>query len=267
MDANSQASLAGKQALREQVGDRAYADWKSNDHRARRLVSEFIGTSGLTFVLSGGAAILAAHGGGDLAPYQYAFILSAISALWLTAAVYFLGDISSHFNPAMTLGFALRGDMGFPMALCYMVVQFTAASAGSVTAAALFGTGGNLAATVPQPDMHLQAVIFEAILTFGMVLLILSMTNGPKLLGPAVPLAVGAYVMAMGTMGGPFDGAAFNPARAFGPDFARGDFSTYWVYAVGSLIGVFVAVAIARFLRGPAKASEANAAMGNPLDS
>jgi hypothetical protein len=41
--------------------------------------------------------------------------------------------------------------MGFPMALCYMVVQFIAATAGSVTAAALFGTGGNLAATVPQP--------------------------------------------------------------------------------------------------------------------
>lgn len=266
MDVNSQASLAGKQALREQVGDRAYADWKSNDHRARRLVSEFIGTSGLTFVLSGGAAILAAHGGADLAPYQYAFILSAISALWLTVAVYFLGDISSHFNPAMTLGFALRGDMGFPMALCYMVVQFIAATAGSVTAATLFGTGGNLAATVPQPDMHLQAVIFEAILTFGMVLLILSMTNGPKLLGPSVPLAVGAYVMAMGTMGGPFDGAAFNPARAFGPDFARGDFSTYWIYPCGSLIGVLAAVGIARFLRGPAKAQEANAAMGNPLD-
>ena len=266
MESNTQTSLTGEKALQQQVGSRFYADWKSNDHRARRLISEFIGTSGLTFVLSGGAAILAGYGGGDLAPYQYAFILSAIAALWLTAAVYFLGDISSHFNPAMTLGFALRGDMGFPMALCYMVVQFTAAAVGSVTAAALFGTGGNLAATVPQPDMHVQAVIFEAILTFGMVLLILGMTDGPKLLGPSVPLAVGAYVMAMGTMGGPFDGAAFNPARAFGPDFARGDFSTYWIYPCGSLIGALIAVGVARFLRGPAKAQEANAAMGNPLD-
>ena len=49
--------------------------------------------------------------------------------------------------------------------------------------------------------------------------------------------------------------------------YSRWDFSTYWVYAVGSLIGMLVAVAVARFLRGPAKASEANAAMGNPLDS
>lgn len=265
MTTNTEPGLSGQQALRQQVGDRFYADWKSDDHRARRLVSEFIGTSGLTFVLSGGAAILAGYGGGNLAPYQFAFILSTVAALWLVAAVYFLGDISSHFNPAMTLGFALRGDIGIPMALCYIFVQYVAASVGSCTAAFLFGTGGNLAATVPQTGMMYQAVALEAILTFGMVLMILGMTNGPKLDGSSVPLAVGAYVMAMGTMGGPFDGAAFNPARAFGPDFARGDFSTYWVYPCGSLIGVLVAVAVARFLRGPARASEANAAMGNPL--
>lgn len=266
MSNQNQINLSGQEALRQQVGDRFTADWKSNDHRARRLVSEFIGTFGLTFVLSGGAAVLAGYGGATLAPYQFAFILSAIAALWLVAAVYFLGDISSHFNPAMTLAFTLRGDMGFPMAIAYWIVQFAGASAGSCVAAWLFGTGGNLAATMPQTGMHLQAVVLEAILTFGMVLMILGMTNGPKLDSSSVPLAVGAYVMAMGTMGGPFDGAAFNPARAFGPDFARGDFSTYWIYPCGSLIGVLVAVAIARFLRGPAKASEANAAMGNPLN-
>lgn len=265
MNSSLKGELSGQQALRQQVGDRFYADWKSNDHRARRLVSEFIGTSGLTFVLSGGAAILAGYGGATLAPYQFAFILSTVAALWLVAAIYFLGDISSHFNPAMTLGFTLRGDIGIPMACCYILVQLVAAAVGSCVAAWLFGTGGNLAATVPQPGMLYQAVVFEAILTFGMVLLVLGMTNGPKLDGSSVPLAVGAYVMAMGTMGGPFEGAAFNPARAFGPDFARGDFSTYWVYPCGSVIGVLAAVAVARLLRGRAKASEANAAMGNPL--
>jgi glycerol uptake facilitator-like aquaporin len=107
---------------------------------------------------------------------------------------------------------------------------------------------------------------FEAILTFGMVLVVLSMANGPKLNSSFIPIAVGAYVMAMGTTGGPYDGAAFNPARAFGPDFACGDLSTYWVYPLGSLIGVLVAVAVERFLRGPAKAQEAEAAMGTPLD-
>jgi len=257
----------GKDALARSVGNRFYASWTSNDHRARRLVSEFIGTSGLTFVLSGGAAVLAKYGGAQLKTFEFAFILSAVSALWLVAAVYFLGDISAHFNPAMTFAFTLRGDMGWAMACVYFAVQMVAAAIGSVVAAGLFGHGGNLAATVPQPGQPWPAVACEAIFTFGMVLLVLSMANGPKLNGSFVPLAVGAYVMAIGTMGGPFDGAAFNPARAFGPDVARRDFTEYWVYPLGSLLGAIGAVGVARFLRGPAKAQEAQAAMGTPLDA
>jgi aquaporin Z len=50
----------GKAALIASVGGaRGYADWKNPDHRLRRLLSEFIGMAGLTFVLSGCAAILA----------------------------------------------------------------------------------------------------------------------------------------------------------------------------------------------------------------
>jgi glycerol uptake facilitator-like aquaporin len=256
----------GQGALEAATGPRFTADWKSPQHRVRRLLAEFIGTAGLTFILSGGAAILASFGGADLAKYQYAFILSTVSALWLTAAVYFLGDISAHFNPAMTFAFALRKDMHWYMACVYVAVQFFAAAVGSLAARALFGAGGNLAATIPAPGHELGAVGFEAILTFGMVLLVLSMANGPKLDGAYIPLAVGAYVMAAGTMGGPYDGAAFNPARAFGPDLARGDLSTYWVYPLGSLVGAVAAVLIAAIFRGASTAQEAQAAMGTPLE-
>jgi hypothetical protein len=69
--------------------------------------------SGLTFILSGGAATLARYGGHALQPWQTVLILSEASALRLAVAVYFLGDISAHFNPATTLAFALRRDMGW----------------------------------------------------------------------------------------------------------------------------------------------------------
>src|SRR5215469_1705204 len=145
----------GKAALIASVGGtRGYADWTDPDHRLRRLLAEFLGMAGLTFVLSGGAAILARYGGHALQPWQTVLVLSLVSALWLVAAIYFLGDVSAHFNPATTLAFALRRDM----------------------------------------------------------------------------VAVGAYVLAWGSMGGPYDGAAFNPARAFGPDVALGALSTWWVY-------------------------------------
>lgn len=260
------AGQTSREALAAEIGTAKFtADWKDDSHRGRRLLAEFIGTAGLTFVLSAGAASIAVYGGGStLASITVAFILSAISALWLVAAIFFLGDISAHFNPAMTLAFALRGDMGWVMAAVYWIVQFFAAVCGSMLARSFFGVEGNLAATQPQPGLAWQAVGFEAVLTFGMVLMVLGIANGPKLNGQFVPLAVGAYIMALGTMGGTFEGAAMNPARAFGPDVARGDLSTWWVYLLGPCLGAIIAVGVAHVLRGSAKAQEAEAAMGNP---
>ena len=120
----------GEAALVMQIGQARFnADWRSPEHRFRRLLAEFIGTAGLTFVLSGGAAILTLYGGVKMEPLIGAFVLSAISSLWLVVAIYFLGDISSHFNPAMTFPFATRGDMGGPMAAVYMIVHLIAAAA------------------------------------------------------------------------------------------------------------------------------------------
>jgi aquaporin Z len=55
-----------------------------------------------------------------------------------------------------------------------------------------------------------------------------------------------------------------NPARALGPDVALGELGTWWVYLVGPCAGAVIAVGVAWVLRGPAKAQEARAAMGDP---
>ena len=255
----------GKQALISEVGTKHYyASWTSHEHLKRRLLSEFIGMFGLTFILSGGAAMLVKYGGGDPSPYSIALILAAISALWLMVAIIFLGDISAHFNPAMTFAFALRGDMAWRIAAVYWGVQCVAAIAGSLVARWFFGPLGNLGATRPPDGMDLQAVAFEALITFGLVLMVLGIANGPKLSGPFVPFAMAGYIMAWGSMGGPFDGAAMNPARALGPDVALGDLATWWIYLVGPMAGAAIAVVVARVLRGPAKSQEALAAIGNP---
>jgi glycerol uptake facilitator-like aquaporin len=257
----------GKAAFIASVGGtRSYADWTNPDHRLRRLLAEFIGMAGLTFILSGGAAILARYGGHALQPWQTVLVLSAVSALWLVVAVYFLGDISAHFNPATTLAFALRRDMGWIMAGAYWLVQFAAAACGSLLARGFFGPAGHLAATMPKPGQSWQAAGFEVIITFGLVLMVLNLANGPKLNGPFIPLAVGAYIMAWGTMGGPFEGASMNPARSFGPDLALGQLSTWWIYLIGPMTGAVIAVGVAQVLRGPARAQEAGAAQGTPLN-
>jgi uncharacterized protein (DUF2062 family) len=54
--------------------------------------------------------------------------------------------------------------------------------------------------------------------------------------------------------------------RALADGLAVGDLTSWWVYLVGPVVGAFIAVGVARVLRGPAKEQEAVAAMGTPLD-
>ena len=49
-------------------------------------------------------------------------------------------------------------------------------------------------------------------------------------------------------------------------DLALGQLSTWWVYLIGPVAGAVIAVGVARVLRGPARAQEAGAAQGTPLD-
>jgi hypothetical protein len=78
---------------------------------------------------------------------------------------------------------------------------------------------------------------------------------------------VGAYIFSLATTGGLFDGAAMNPARAFGPDLALGEFGTLWVYIVGPVLGAGAAVLLDGALRGQATAREAATAQGITLDA
>jgi aquaporin Z len=99
----------GKAALIASVGGtRGYADWTNPGHRLRRLLSEFIGMAGLTFVLSGGAAILVRYGGRTLQPWQTVLVLSLVSALWLVVAVYLIGPVTGAVI-AVGVAHVLRG--------------------------------------------------------------------------------------------------------------------------------------------------------------
>ena len=246
--------------LISRAGPRYHADWSDASHHHRRLISEFIGTFGLVGVLSFGSAILTGFGQPPVGNVVIVTLLSLVSSLWLVIAIYALGDVSAHFNPAMSFAFALRGDMSWRRTGAYWIVQCLAAIAAAMLARATFGTGGGLASVIPQPGMNWSAVVFEAVLTGGFVLLVLAIAQGPKLNGPFTPLAVAAYIMSLGTVGGLFEGAAMNPARALGPDLAVGRLDVVWVYGLGSLIGAIVAVQIDRALRGEASVSEADIA-------
>jgi aquaporin Z len=96
----------------------------------------------------------------------------------------------------------------------------------------------------------MAAFWMELLLTVGLVSVILGTTSGAQNIGLFGAIGVGGYIALAGLWASPASGASMNPVRSFAPDAVSGDFSHLWVYLVGPVIGMVVAVAIAYVLRG-----------------
>jgi aquaporin Z len=227
----------------------------------RRLFSELLGTFFLVVVGAGGGVVNAVSHG---AISRTAAVTAP--ALMVMAIILFMGTISgAHLNPAVTLAFAGRGDFPWRRVPGYIIVQLIGATLACLLLWAMLGKVGALGATEPGPGISgLQAMTTEALLTVGLVSTILGTASRAQNVGPLSALAVAGYITLAGLWSSPISGASINPARSFGPDLARGDFSNYWVYLAGPLIGAAIALGIAWILRGRSgDAGGAAAAQGN----
>jgi len=109
-----------------------------------------------------------------------------------------------------------------------------------------------LGATTPGHGIDaIQAATMELVLTAGLVSTILGTASRAQNLGPISAFGVAAYIVLAGLWSSPISGASMNPARSFAPDLVLGDFSTFWIYVLGPFAGAFLAVGLARLLRGP----------------
>ena len=235
------------------------ADFDNPRLEWRRLFAEVLGTFFLVLVGAGGGVVNAVSGGQISRG-------TAVTApgLMVMAIILFMGAVSgAHLNPAVTLGFAIRGDFPWRRVPGYIIAELLGATLGVLFLAAAFGKVGSLGATEPGPGISdLQAMITELILTVGLFSVILGTASRSQNLGPLSALGVGAYIVLAGLWSSPISGASMNPARSFGPDVVLGDFSHYWVYVVGPLLGVAVATGLAYLLRSHADAGGAAAAQG-----
>jgi aquaporin Z len=225
----------------------------------RRLFSEFLGTFFLVLAGAGGAVVSAQSGG---AIGRTAAVTAP--ALTVMAIILFMGTISgAHLNPAVSLGFAARGDFPWRRVPGYIVMQLAGASVACLSLWALFGKIGSLGATEPGSGVsNTTAMGIELLLTVGLLSTILGTASKAQNVGPLSALAVGGYIALAGLWSSPISGASMNPARSFGPDAVNGDFSHYWVYVAGPLLGAAIAVGIAWILRGAGDAGGAAAAQG-----
>src|SRR3954453_17004537 len=226
----------------------------------KRLFSETIGTFLLVVVGAGGGVVGAVSDG---AISRTSAVVAP--ALMVMAIILFMGAVSgAHLNPAVTLGFAARGDFPWRRVPGYIVVQLVGAPLACLLLWAIFGKIGSLGATKPGPGIDSwQAMLIELVLTAGLLSTILGTASRGQNVGPMSALAAAGWIALAGLWSSPVSGASKNPARSFGPDAALGDFSHYWVYVVGPLLGAAIAVGIAWILRGAGDAGGQAAAQGS----
>jgi aquaporin Z len=211
----------------------------------RRLFAEVLGT----FLL-----VLAAAGGGILHAKGQISLSAAVVApgLMVMAIILFMGAVSgAHLNPVVSVAFAMRRDFAWRRVPRYIAAQLVGAALACLFLLAVFGNVAHLGATLPGHGYApWQALLIEIALTGGLVSVILGTASSAQNVGAIGALGVGGYIALAGLWAAPVSGASMNPARSFGPALVSGDWTAYWVYVVGPLVGAVIAVACALMLRG-----------------
>ena len=155
----------------------------------RRLTAEALGTALLVATVVG-SGIMAESLTKDVALALLGNTLPTGAILVVLITI--LGPISgAHFNPAVTLVFALRRELTPREALQYMMVQIAGGIAGTVIAHAMFA--------LPLLDASLKVRtggaqwLAESVAAFGLIATILA---GIRFERAAVPWLVGLYITA-----------------------------------------------------------------------
>jgi aquaporin TIP len=209
----------------------------------QRAVAEFVGTFTLIFI--GVGSIVAAHDIGDPSLIGVAIAHGVAIAVMVSA----LGHISGgHFNPAITFGFLVTRRIKPAMGVAYWGAQLAgaAAAAGAIRAlipASLTEAPVNLGVPALEHGVNSGAGFgLEAIMTFFLVWVVFATAVDPRGAFKSIAgLAIGLTITIDILFGGPFTGAAMNPARAFGPQVVGNHWSHGWVWYAGPVVGATAA--------------------------
>ena len=228
-----------------------------------RLIIEFLGTFVLVTVAAGSGVINHYVGGGPISRTAAVIAPGAV----VMAMIYAWGPLSGlHINPAVTFAFASRRVFPAGWVLPYWVVQFAGAIGAALFLQAMFGdvsAGGNYPIAKPGGDW--RSLVMETALTAILVSIILNTATGGRSIGHNAAIAVGSTVALLGLFASPISGASMNPARTLGPDIVGNDYTGWWIYILGPVIGAAIAVAIIGAVRGLPDKEERDAAQGGAL--
>jgi glycerol uptake facilitator-like aquaporin len=217
---------------------------------ARRAFAEWLGTAFLLAAVVGSGIMAQKLSGGNVA---LALLCNTIAtgAILVTLILAFAPVSGAHFNPAVTLAFAMRGETAWRDAATYVAAQTSGAIVGVWIAHLMF----------ERPLLQLSLTqrsgagqwLAEATATFGLLLTIFGVASRTP---AAVPYAVGLYITSAYwfTASTSFANPAVTIARSLSDTFAGIAPQGVPAFIAAQLAGALLAVPLASWLWGGAPA-------------
>lgn len=216
----------------------------------KKYLAEFIGTFVLVFLGTGTVAI--ANSGETAIGYLGIGLAFGMAVMVMACAV---GGVSGgNFNPAVSLAMMMNKRLEVKDGIFYIIAQFIGAIAASGVLSIFIKALDLPRDGFGQTDFPNitagQAFLFEAIITFLFVFVILMVTSTKFGNQALAPIAIGTVLAFLIIVALNVTGGSLNPARSFGPAiFAGGSaLSNYWVYLLAPLVGSAVAAVAAKFM-------------------
>jgi MIP family channel proteins len=216
--------------------------------KPQKLAAEFVGTFALIFFGVGSICAdqfihASTNGQSNLGLLGIALAHGLAIGIMVTS----LGHISGgHFNPAVTIGIWVTRRISTFEALAYWVAQLAGGTAAALILRRLpVDVWGPVQLGTPDLAIGItraNGIIFEAVMTFFLVFVVFATAVDEKgAFNKIAGFAIGLSITMGALFGGPFTGAALNPARAFGPALASNHWNNHSVYWLGPLLGGLVA--------------------------
>lgn len=209
----------------------------------RKYVAEFTGS--FMLVLFAAGSVMAS----DILDAGPVPIIGGIaSGLVLMIVIWIFAGVSGgHVNPALTLALTVIGRFPFRLLPGYVASQLAGSACAGLCLLWMLGISGQMGANLPNTGVGigpLQAFSIEIVLSFIMMVVIMGSVMLPDNLKHFSPVPIGAIVGIEVMLFGGIAGAAMNPARAFGPFLALGDWQYFWIYLLGPVAGITSAAVV-----------------------
>lgn len=209
-----------------------------------KIIAEFIGTFAIVFFGCGSIAVAHQTGNQNLLAS-----IPIIFGLVVALMIYAVGHISgAHFNPAVTLAFAIVRRFSAREVLPYWISQFLGALVGCFLLSLILSQTETYGATITSLA-PIKAVLVEAILSFFLMFVIIAVATDARAVGMMAGSAIGMIVAVDAYFGGSLTGASMNPARSLAPALFEGRIDQVWIYFIGPMIGACFAAILYEFIR------------------